>query len=162
MYRRAALFAFLLAGTAALAGGGLSYEYQAYKGKVLFEQTALIFSVDDRNMEFRNSNILKVDGKGVGFMGPMRTSARVQPGTHKFLLEVAWDYSGGITGSSAGVSATSSYKATKMEIEVKEMQALHVYVIRYRVEGGQIVLDVEDLGERATYHPYALTRAAGF
>jgi hypothetical protein len=163
MCRRFMLAILLLAVAATTsAGGGLSYEYQAFKGKVPFAQTALIFAVDDRNMEFRNSNISKVDGKGVGFMGPMRTSARVLPGTHQFQIKAIWDFSGRITGSTTGVTSTSSFKERDMQIEVKDMLPLHVYVIRYRVEGEQIALFVEDLGERAAYHPYVLTRAATF
>jgi hypothetical protein len=163
MNRRVAWVALLsAAATVALAGGGLSYEYRAYKGKVPFSETALIFAVDDRNMNFRNSNILKVDGKGTGMMGPMRTSARVLPGTHTFTIRAIWDFSGAISGSTTGVTTSSSFRERELEIEVKDMQPLHVYVIRYRFEDEQISLTVDDLGERATYHPYALTRAAAF
>ena len=163
MNRRAAWVVLLYAvATAALAGGGFGYEYRAYKGKVPFSQTALIFAVDDRNMDFRNSNIVEVDGRSTGMMGPMRTSARVMPGTHKFKIKAIWDFSGSISGSTTGVTTSSTFRERDLEVEVEDMQPLHVYVIRYRQDGEQITLTVDDLGERATYHPYALTRAAAF
>src|SRR5687768_14596894 len=108
MNRRAAMVTLLMTlATVALAGGGMSYEYRAYKGKRPFSETALLFAVDDRNMEFKNSNIIKVDGKSVGLMGPMRTSARLLEGTHTFVVRAIWDYSGSYSGSTTGVNTSA-------------------------------------------------------
>jgi len=163
MNRRAALSAFLIAmASVSLAGGGLTKEFRAYKGKVPLSETALLYSIDDRNAEFGQSIVVKVDGQGTGFMGPTRTSARVLPGTHKFLIKAIWDFSSHLGGSTQGISVSSTYRELDMEIEVKDMKPLHVYVVRYRFEGENIVLGVEDLGERATYSPSVFARAAEF
>ena len=147
---------------AAVAGGGMSFEYQAIARKHPFSDTALFFSVDDRNLEFQNSNIKKIDGKGVGLMGPMRTSARVAPGTHRFLIDAVWDTSSSLSVSNGAVVNSGSFKSRQIELEVKDMQPQHVYTVRYQIENGEPRLIVEDLGVGVPYWPSPLTRKAAF
>jgi hypothetical protein len=147
---------------AAVAGGGMSFEYQAIEKKHPFSNTALLFAVDDRNLEFQYSNIKKVDGKGVGFMGPMRTSARVAPGTHKFLIDAVWDNSSSLSVSNGAVVSSGSARHLEFELEVKDMQPLHVYTLRYQLENDAPKWVVEDLGTGVEYWPSPLTRKAAF
>jgi len=153
----------LFATANAFADGGMSYEYQGFKGKHPFSDTALLFAADDHNPAFGYSGIVMFDGKKTsGFWSPGRNSARVLPGTHTFVIRADWDHTGSITGSTTGVTATGSSKTLDVEIEVKDMKPLHVYVVRYHLDGEKLGLSVEDLGERAKYQPNLITRAAAF
>ena len=140
----------------------MSFEYEAIERKHPFSNTALLFAVDDHNLEFQYSNIKKIDGKSVGFWGPTRTSARIAPGTHKFVVEAVWDVSGGLVVLNGPVLDPGNKKSREFELEVKDMQPLHVYTVRYKLENGEPKLIVEDLGEGVPYWPTPLTRKAAF
>ena len=95
-------------------------------------------------------------------MGPIRTSARVAPGTHKFLVEAVWDVSSGLSVSNGALINSGSHQSLESELEVKDMQPLHVYTVRYQLENGTPKLTVEDLGEGVPYWPSPITRKAAF
>jgi hypothetical protein len=61
--RRLAFACLAVASVGAMAAGGMSFEYQAIERKHPFSNTALLFAVDDHNLEFQHSNIRKIDGK---------------------------------------------------------------------------------------------------
>ena len=162
MRRRLALIGLAAASAGAMAAGGMSFEYQAIDRKHPFSDTALLFAVDDHRLDFQYSHIKKVDGKGVGFMGPTRTSARVAPGTHTFLVEAVWDHSSSLSVSNGAVVSSGTYKSLEFELEVKDMQPLHVYAVRYETQDGDLKLAVEDLGTGVPYWPNPITRRAAF
>ena len=141
----------LTGGSVALAAG---FEYKAYDGKQPLTNTALLASVDDRSVDCQQSKIVKVDGKSTGFLGPARFSARVLPGTHKFVIRaICVAYEPVFVGN---------YWTVDIDVEVKDMLPLHVYVVRYTSEGGQIAVKIDDLGERAEYQAGLLMKKTAF
>ena len=64
--------------------------------------------------------------------------------------------------SNGAVVSSGSNKSLEFELEVKDMQPLHVYTVRYQLENGEPKLFVEDLGASVPYWPSPLTRKAAF
>ena len=119
----------------------------AYKGDHPLADTALLFAEDIDSPEFRMSHVVDVDGMSmvkVWWGGPAH-SVRVIPGTHRFMLRAMWDLRGGYQST----RFTEQY----IGFEVPDMQPLHIYVVRYRKVSEGAKVSIEDLGERAEYHP---------
>jgi len=152
MGRSAKAAALLLTcSSVALAGG---FEYKAYDGKHPLADTSLLASVDDRSVDCQQSKIVKVDGKSTGILGPARFSARVLPGTHTFVIRA-------ICVAREPVFV-GNYWTVDIDVEVKDMLPLHVYVTRYSTEGGRIAIQIDDLGERAEYRAGILMKPTAF
>ena len=152
MGSRAKVAGLLLAfSSVAMAAG---FEYTAYKGKHPLADTALLAAVDDRSTACQESNITRVDGKFTGILGPARFSARVLPGTHTFQIRVLC--------RAQDPRMTGYLSVEEIDVEVKDMLPLHVYVARYHGEGDRHTVTVEDLGERVEYRAGVLMKTTAF
>jgi hypothetical protein len=109
-----------------------------YEGDHPLSDTAVFSSFDDKAGPAREmaARIHSVDGnKASCVQVGCPYWVRVLPGTHSFAVTYATDWN------------LNYHLEANLDIVVADMKPRHVYVVRYRTDGGGVAQIVEDLGE---------------